>query len=193
MEIHVFLEFRRGDDRMEQMVSNVEKKAFLRWLLGRHVLKNRETVWLLNYIMSDEKLLGLIHFVDNVTQCNRAITISETRTSSSDFEYIKAKVVTNDPEKAFHDLRLNQDEAVFVKINLSTHKLYPQYFSVLEERPEMSEQVHVEYGQAAEDVLSESEKAFARERLYKAINEALDSGDTERFYKLTEKLNAMKN
>ncbi|GGL47255.1 YpiB family protein [Sporolactobacillus putidus] len=178
---------------MEQIVSNVEKKAFLKWLLERRELKNRETIWLLNYLMSNEKLLGLIHFVDSITGCNRAMTISEKKNGPEDFEYAKATVRTSDPEKAFHDLRLNQDEAVYVKVDLSSARYYPEYFSVLEENPNMDETVHKKYGRAAEDAAGAAERAYTEKKLYEEINDALDRGDAERFYQLTERLRALRS
>lgn len=178
---------------MEQIVSNLEKKAFLKWLLERRELKNRETVWLLNYMVSNEKLLGLIHFVDNVTGCTRAMTISEKKGSVENFEYVKATVCTSDPEKAFHDLRLNQDEAVYVKVDLPSARYYPEYFSVLEESPNMEESVHEKYGRAAEYAAGAAEKAYAEKKLYREINEALDKGDAARFYRLTELLKTLKS
>ncbi|MDD9148670.1 MULTISPECIES: YpiB family protein [unclassified Sporolactobacillus] len=178
---------------MEQIVSNVEKKAFLKWLLERRELRNRETVWLLNYMMGNEKLLGLIHFVDNIAGCNRAMTICERKNSAENFEYAKATVRTNDPEKAFHDLRLNQEEAVYVKVALSSAHYYPEYFSVLEENPNIEETVHKKYGRAAEDAAGAAERAYTEKKLYEAINDALDRGDAERFYQLTEQLKSLKS
>ncbi|RYM05405.1 IDEAL domain-containing protein [Sporolactobacillus sp. THM7-7] len=173
---------------MEQLVSNTEKRSFIKWLLARGELYNRETVWLLHYLMTSEKLLGLIHFVDNVTGCRRSITIHEKRKAPADFEYLKTEVRTHNPEKAFHDLRLNQKEPVYIKVNLSSFHFYPEYFSVLEDRPGQSEQVHVAYRRAAEDAAETAERKYRREKLYREINRALDDGDAARFYELTEKL-----
>ncbi|WKB37135.1 ReoY family proteolytic degradation factor [Terrilactibacillus sp. S3-3] len=178
---------------MEQMVSISEKRTFLKWLLHRHLLKSRESVWLLNYILGDERLLGLMRFVDNIDKCERSMVISERWTAETAFEYVKRNVKTNDPEKAFHDLRLNQAEPIFVQLNLSSTRYCPEYLSVLEDNPHIKGNIHERFGKAAETVASTAETAYIKEKLYEQINEALDLGDKARFYELTDQLIALKN
>lgn len=178
---------------MEQMVSVSEKRTFLKWLLQRHLLKSRESVWLLNYILGDERLLGLMRFVDNIDKCERSMTISEKWTAETAFEYVKQSVKTNDPEKAFHDIRLNQEEPIFVQVNLSSARYSPEYLSVMEDNPNIKENIHERFGKAAETIASTAELAYIKEKLYEQINEALDMGDKARFYDLSNQLIALKN
>ncbi|MDN3953658.1 YpiB family protein [Sporolactobacillus laevolacticus] len=177
---------------MEQMVSNVQKKTFLRWILDRHLLTNREIIWLLHYLMSNDQLLGIIHIVDDVARCNRSITIAAPRNDGLVFRYIKATVETNDPEKAFHDLRMNQQEDVYLELDIEAVRRSPIYFSVLEENPNSAIDVHEKYGHMAEHATNEAERIFITERLNQAINEALDNGDETLFYTLTKQLNEVK-
>ncbi|MCL1631827.1 YpiB family protein [Sporolactobacillus sp. CPB3-1] len=173
---------------MEQMVSNMQKKTFLRWILDRRLLTNREIIWLLHYLMSNDQLLARIHIVDDVSELNRSMTISDFRENDRIFRYVKETVETNDPEKAFHDLRMNQDEAVYLQLNIDSVRRSPIYFSVLEENPHSSADVHEKYGQFAEHAADEAELAFTINRLNLAINEALDNGDKELFYLLSKQL-----
>ncbi|TGA98124.1 IDEAL domain-containing protein [Sporolactobacillus shoreae] len=176
---------------MEQTVSTVQKKSFIKWLLNQQVIKDREIIWLLNYMMGNKQLLQLIHFVDNVFGCKRAIEIDATSQTPSGFEYTKDSVHTDDPEKTFHDLRLNQADNVYIKVNLPSVIRSPEYFVVLEEGPNAARFVHHAFGSAAEAATGAAEKAYAEERLKTAINQALDDGDETAFYKLTEKLRAL--
>jgi uncharacterized protein YpiB (UPF0302 family) len=183
---------RGGDSRMEQMVSNVQKKTFLRWILDRHLLANREIIWLLHYLMSNDLLLGMIHIVDDVAGVNRLITIATPEQEGHIFRYVKATVETNDPEKAFHDLRMNQQEDVYLELDIEAVRRSPIYFSVLEENPNSSVDVHKKYGRMAERAAGEAEQIFIVDQLTKGINNALDNGDQEQFYLLSKQLNEVR-
>lgn len=173
---------------MNQIVPVTQKRAFIRWLLDHHLLKNRETVWLFNYLMGSDQLLGLIHFAEHVAGCTRAITISSSKQENEVFKYTKENVTTPDPEKAFHDLRLDQEEAVYIKIALPSVAGRADYLAVLEETPHDAQSVHDTYGKAAENAAKAAEKAYAEQYLYREINHALDRGDKETFYRLTDEL-----
>ncbi|WP_353947873.1 YpiB family protein [Sporolactobacillus sp. Y61] len=177
---------------MNQIVSVTQKKTFIKWLLDQKVVKNRETIWLLNYVAGHDQLLELIHFSDNLAGCNRTITISTDNPTGEIFTYVKHHVITHDPEKTFHDLRLNQEEAVFIRMECRSIHGLPEYIDVLEDTPGVHQSVHEKYGEAAEHVAGAAEKACAEKRLYKAINETLDQGDKEGFYHLTAKLQTLK-
>lgn len=174
---------------MEQMVSNVQKKIFLRWILDRHLLANREIIWLLHYLMSNDQLLGMIHIVDDVAGVNRLITIASPEREGHIFRYVKETVGTNDPEKAFHDLRMNQQEDVYLELDIEAVRRSPIYFSVLEENPNSSVDVHEKYGRMAERAAGEAERIFIVDQLINGINNALDNGDKEQFYLLSKQLN----
>lgn len=179
---------------MEQMVSSLQKKTFIKWLIEQQVLENRETVWLLNYLRSNERLLNMIHFVDTALNHSRVITISCSTQRECDFEYVKESVSTTDPEKAFHDLRLNQEEPVYVKINLDRVLQSPEYFAVLEDGQDTSSvaSVHETYGEAVDLALEAAERLYAEAILYEKINQALDCRDRRRFLALTGQWNALK-
>ncbi|MBM7645280.1 uncharacterized protein YpiB (UPF0302 family) [Scopulibacillus daqui] len=174
---------------MEQIVSVNEKRLFLKWFLNHHQLKRRECVWLLNYVISDDHLMSLFKFVDNVSGCPRSMVISEKSVKNISFEYRKHHVKTDDPEKAFHDIRLNQEETIYVQINFSSPYSYPEYVAVLEDNPYHQPDLHDKYGEIADKVITHVETTFKKENIYREINKALDDGDRERFYKLTKQLN----
>lgn len=176
---------------MEQTVSNGQKKTFLRWILDRHLLTNREIIWLLHYLMSNDKLLGLIHIVDEVARVSRSITIGCPDNGRPIFRYVKTTVETNDPEKAFHDLRMNQEEDIYMELDIETVRRSPIYFSVLEENPNNPVDVHEKYGEMANCAAVEAERNFIADRLNKAINEALDQGNQDQFYLLSKQLNQL--
>ncbi|TCP31630.1 uncharacterized protein YpiB (UPF0302 family) [Scopulibacillus darangshiensis] len=173
---------------MEQIISVNEKRDFLKWFLNRFHLKSRECVWLLNYCISDDHLLSLFRFVDNIHGCTRSMVISEKSVSDKAFEYHKRHVTTDDPEKAFHDIRLNQEEPIFVQVNFSSPYRTPEYVGVLEDNPFCHKTVHDRFGEEADKIILKAEEKYLRETLNKEIDKALDEGDKETFEKLTNKL-----
>lgn len=171
---------------LEQIVTSTQKKVFIKWLIEQHVLDNRETIWLLNYLRSNERLLNIVHFVEAIGQRQRSIVISCNSRRDSDFEYIKSAVRTTDPEKAFHDLRLNQDDPVYIKINMESVQPSAEYFAVLEDSQDSSPlSIHETYGKAAESATNAAERAYAETIIYEQINHALDIGDRDKFIELS--------
>ena len=163
----------KGVDGMEQTISIDDKRSFLKWFLRHYQLKNRECVWLLNYILSDNQMINILRFVDTITDCPRAMMISEKSTQDPSFLYRKGSVETNQPEKAFHDIRLDTTELIFVKLIFPESSRSSEFVSVLEENPFTLKQLHLQYGKVAEEFLQESMINFRKEKLYQGIDKFL--------------------
>ena len=69
-----------------------------------------------------------------------------------------------------------------------------QYLAVLEENPYMPKYLHISEKDRvlAEQLLKNSMLAFQEEKILKEIDEALDTGDKERFFELSNLLQALK-
>ncbi|MFC4617796.1 ReoY family proteolytic degradation factor [Camelliibacillus cellulosilyticus] len=178
---------------IEQMISIEEKRLFLKWFLRHYQLKSRECVWLLNYILSDDDMIALLRFVDNITQCPRAMIVSEKTMSDCSFLYRKGNVETEQPEKAFHDIRIDADEPIYVRLVFPASSRSSEYVSVLEENPFIENDLDMRYGEESEALLRFSETDFRKKKLHKEIDEALDAGDEERFIKLTAELKRLED
>lgn len=179
---------------MKASVTNLEKKAFVRWFLKRYDMKRRECVWILNYIVGHDHLLERIHFVEEAHFCPRAMVMSTTDSSGIPFRFYKGNLMTADAEKSFHDLRLNSDEDMYIQLNFPKIPPNPTYLAVLEENPFIPHYLQSNYAdrEVAERLLEESMKDFQEELLLKQIDEAIDSDNKELFLQLSEQLNAMK-
>ncbi|TFE03218.1 ReoY family proteolytic degradation factor [Jeotgalibacillus sp. R-1-5s-1] len=175
---------------MAASVSINEKKDFIRWFLAHYQLKKRESVWILNYLMSHDQLMEHLHFVEEAQYCPRGIVMSTNCTDDVPFRFYKGNVMTTDAEKSFHDIRLHRDDDIYIQLNfqasLSTH----QYAAVLEENPFMPKYVKITDKDRilAEQFLKESLSSFKKEHLMKEIDRALDNQDYERFQELTSEL-----
>ena len=88
-------------------------------VLNNYQLKQRECVWILNYLMSHDQLMHKVHFVEHAKYCPRGLVMSaycERHTVS----LFKQNVMTTDAEKSFHDIRLNRDEDIYIQLNFKS-------------------------------------------------------------------------
>lgn len=179
---------------MTASVSVVDKKAFVRWFLKNYQLKRRECVWILNYLLSNDELLKHIRFVEEAHYCPRAMVMSTVESTGVPFRFYKGNVMTADAEKSFHDLRLNEKEDMYLQLNFPNIPPSTQYLAVLEENPYMPDTLHVSEKDRllAEEMLSNSLLVFQQEKLLAQIDEALDKGDEDRFYELSNLLQVLK-
>lgn len=179
---------------MNAPVSVNEKKDFIRWFLNHYQLKRRECVWILNYLMSHDKLMEKVHFVEQAQYCPRGIVMSTHCVDEVPFRFYKANVMTTDAEKSFHDIRLNREEDIYIQLNFHASFKAPQFAAVLEENPYMPKNLQItdKDRQIAEQFLTSSIEKFQREKLIRQIDEALDCQDEEAFIRLTNQLKKLK-
>jgi uncharacterized protein YpiB (UPF0302 family) len=102
--------------------------------------------------------------------------------------------MTADAEKSFHDLRLHEDEKMYIQLNFPNNHSCPHYASVREENPFLPSYLQVSEmdRKTAERLVEESIAAMTKETLMKGINEALDTNDKERFITLSNLLKESK-
>lgn len=178
---------------MAAPVSVHEKKDFIRWFLNHYQLKRRESVWILNYLMSHDQLMEHVHFVDDAQYCPRGMIMSSHCVDSAPFRFFKDNIMTTDAEKSFHDIRLNKEEDIFIELKFKGAQLSHQYAAVRVENPFMPKRTRLteKEKELAEQFLKWSVYEFQRDRLNEQIDAALDQGDKETFLRLTERLNEL--
>lgn len=186
-----FNAFFGGGIMMDSMISIDEKKEFLKWFLNSFQLKRRECAWLLNYLISDDRLMEKIHFVDGAKFCPKGIVISTIDVDKIPFCYYRHKHITMDAEKAFHDIRLNDHEEVYIQLNFPNASTNFQYAAVLEENPFMEKNTNLNIADKiiAELFLDKMIEKAKMEYLKKQIDKALDLRNEELFHQLVKKLN----
>ncbi|RJS59541.1 ReoY family proteolytic degradation factor [Bacillus sp. PK3_68] len=179
---------------MAAPVSVHEKKDFIRWFLNHYQLKRRESVWILNYLMSHDQLMEKVHFVEDAQYCPRGMIMSTHCVDSAPFRFFKENIMTTDAEKSFHDIRLNKEEDIYIELKFKSSNVSHQYAAVMEENPFMPRNLRITEKDKvlAENFLKEGIYRFQKERLLKDIDRALDSGDKAAFLALTDQLNALK-
>lgn len=175
---------------METSITITEKKDFLRWFLNQYQLKKRESVWILNYLLSQDGLMKQLHFVELVQYCPRGIYMSTHCSEDPSFRFYKQNIMTTDPEKALHDLRLHRDEEIFIQLNFRESFQCPNYLAVLDDNPYIPNHLLENKHDViqAEELLRDVTLTYEKERLKREIDLALDQNDRMKFQQLTEAL-----
>lgn len=175
---------------MNTPVSVSEKKDFVRWLLSHYQFKKRECVWILNYLMSHEKILEKVTFVEGAKYCPRGLIMSTHCVEEAPFRYYKNTVMTTDAEKSFHDIRSIKHETIYIQVNFRNCNQNVKYVSVIEENPHLPKHLLVNEKDSilVERVLEKVLYDFQRNLLLREIDAALDKLDQNRFMDLTNKL-----
>ncbi|HGH7180719.1 YpiB family protein [Bacillus luti] len=162
-------------------VSVEQKREFIKWFMNNYQSKWRESVWILNYVMSHDRLMQKVHFVENARgNYSSAIFISTICVETKPFVFYRNGLSGTDPEKAFQHIRHNRDEDVYIELNFADKYKYPQYLEVLEgevsDETELPLTERLELAQVVNDL----------EKLGKAqlIDYALDTRNEELFRKL---------
>ena len=52
------------------------EEGFCKMVLNNYQLKQRECVWILNYLMSHDQLMHKVHFVEHAKYCPRGLVMS---------------------------------------------------------------------------------------------------------------------
>lgn len=174
---------------MNHIITITEKKNFLEWFLETYELQKRESAWLLTYLMSDENMLEKVRFVDDLHLSQRSIFMSTRCVKDSSFKFMKGTLETTDVERAFHDIRLNPDELLYLKLSFKKSESCPEYAAVREVDPMEKYNITSNswYSLLAEMVLDESIEKFQKETLYQQINQSLEEQDKEKFLLLSRR------
>lgn len=178
---------------MQTPISVQDKKSFIQWFLNHYQLKKRESVWILNYLVNHDELLKHVHFVRDAKFCPRGIIMTSHCSKEVPFRFYKNQLVTTDAEKSFHDIRLNQNEDLYLQLNFKNANQNSFYVAVLEENPYIPDEYFItkKDQDMAKQLLEKSLYDFKRDSLIKEIDRALDTSDQEKFMKLSEQLNEL--
>lgn len=174
-------------------ISTKDKQGFIKWFLQHYKMKRRESKWILEFLVDNDALLKNVHFVRDVKLCPKAIIISSVRSEGVPFIFYKENIITEDFEKLFHDLRLNQSESLYIQLNFHNSIQNALYVSILEENPYLPvdlvimEKDSSEAERILENTLFKKQKEFLRHK----INLALDNSDKASFLEFGKQLDEL--
>lgn len=175
---------------MHTIVPSKEKQDFIYWFLRNYELKKQESEWILLYISQHQDVLKNVHFIKGAKNCPRGIEMASTCSKKPAFFFYKQQITTTNPDKAYHDLRLNKEEDLFIELNFEDATDYIKYVEVLEDNPycSTSQRMQAVHRKQAELVLEHIILNRKKAIVKKDVNHALDNKDDETFFKLTEEL-----
>ncbi|RYG73603.1 YpiB family protein [Lentibacillus lipolyticus] len=178
---------------MQTPVSVQDKKSFIQWFLNHYQLKKRESVWILNYIINHKNLLENIHFVREAKYCPRGLIMTSHCSEEVPFRFYKKQLVTTDAEKSFHDIRMNQNEPLYIQLNFNKSHQNSNYAAVLVENPFIPDDYFItkQDRDTAKEILDLTVHEYQRAALKRKIDCALDERDRQTFNELTEQLHAI--
>ncbi|MFC4022950.1 ReoY family proteolytic degradation factor [Oceanobacillus longus] len=175
-------------------VTAQDKKSFIQWFLNHYRLKKRESVWILNYLVNHNDLLDNVHFVRDVKYCPRGIMMTSHCSEEVPFRFYKNHLVTTDAEKSFHEIRLNQNEPLYLQLNFKKSNQHSYYASVLEENPFIPVDYYItnDDKDLTNQLLSHSLYEYKKNKLMDEIDRALDEMNVEKFQQLSEEFKKLK-
>ena len=174
------------------MINLIDKKRFLNWLVSHVSFSRREVSWILNYLATHEAILDQVHFVEHVDQTPRGILIQSAEITEPMALYIEGRRFV-DSDQIFHDMRLNWKKPLYIECILPKSWSNELYLGVLEDNP-----YHSWNDTMDNEMLNKIDLFFAKEDyeqqvtdLYEQVDQALEEGNQEEFYTLSEKLNQL--
>lgn len=193
MKFHLIIILRRCRLRMQTPVSLQDKKGFIQWFLNHYLLKKRESVWILNYLINHNEVLSNVHFIRHAKYCPRGIIITSHCSEEDPFLFYKNNIMTTDADKAFHDIRINKNEQLYIQLNFKKANQCPSYVAVLESNPYIFEEhfINEEDQIIAKRLLEKLTFNYKRKSLRLEIDRSLDEKDPEKFKKLVEILHRL--
>lgn len=168
-----------------------EKKVFLAWFLDRYQLKRRESMWILNYLLNHDIVLNHVHFVENAKETSRGILMSTIGDNREAFEFYKEGQLFDNPEQAFHEVRLNWHSPLYIELFFADAFKSEEYLAVLEDNP------YYKWNETIpEETLKDAEKGLnfflmneRRMNILFQIDKSLEGEDRDLFLSLSEELN----
>ena len=175
---------------MNIQISLEAKKNFIGWFLDRYQLKRRESMWILNYLLNHDIVLNKVHFVEAVDKTPRGMMMSATEMNSEAFLFYKNGTVFSDPEQAFHEVRLNWQEEMYIELVFLNPWKSAEYLTVLEDNPyyKWNETISMQLVEEVELALETFSLTERKQNTLHQIDLSLEKEDRERFIQLSKQL-----
>lgn len=178
---------------MHTPISIQNKKHFIKWFLRNFTLKKLEATWILNFLVKQETFLKKVSFVSDARFCPRAVILSSDCTDGVPFLFYKQHLVTEDIDKFFHDIRLHEEENIYIQLNFKQSNQNDLYATVLEENPFAPTETHITQQErnVSEKLLNQILVDTQLKKLKHDIDQALDEKNEDQFKKLVELLHKL--
>lgn len=161
------------------------KQKWLCEVVTQHSLQNRESYWLLTYLLEHETILKNVHFVERCAATPRGLEIN-LNSAYEPFVFYKNGQAFFDYHQIFHEIRLHWQDDLYVEIKLERPSEHLYHLAVLEVNPYIDS---VEQEKEWDAFFHE----LHRERQWHVVNRALDQGDIKTFQNVLSQLDSALN
>ncbi|MEJ7172935.1 YpiB family protein [Staphylococcus caprae] len=167
------------------------KQSFLEYLLFHYRFKSRITVWVLNYLKANHDKLNLVHFVNDKIKQHHTLEIAEVNTHASAIQFTTEDETYINTNEIFdyianHTIRL--DIQIHFTKNHQEPRLDDLILAQLMHSPSYSSYVQDLYAIS----MNQRKQTSLIENIQDNIDLSLQMNEPERFYQLTQILNALK-
>lgn len=175
---------------MNNRVQLKDKKHFLKWFLQRYQMKRRESMWILNYLLNHDIVLNKAKFVESAERTPRGIRMAAVGTDQEAFKFYKDGHAFDNPEQAFHEVRLNWHTDLYIELFFSDSWMSPEYLNILEDNPFASwnDSISEDVSQEVNEAIDQFQLEEVRNTLVREIDLALENDEKETFLELTNEL-----
>ena len=111
---------------------------------------------------------------------------STDKAPDESFYFYKSGARFNNPEQAFHDIRLNWKEECYIEMEFEDSYLTMVKFGILEKNPFYEEESSS--NEEVHQALTAIQLSVLKQEILTQIDQALEKGNQELFIKLTEQL-----
>lgn len=174
-------------------VSLEDKKIFLSWFLENYQLKRREAMWILTYLLNHDTMMKKVHFVEHAEKTPRGMMLSTVDTEIDPFLFYKEGLVLSDPEQAFHEVRSNWKDDLYLELMFDNQLMTPEYVAVLEDNPffKWNDQVDEQMTKEVDQLLEHVNLVNRKKQILQEIDLALEGNDKQIFRSLVKELNEL--
>lgn len=170
------------------MKTMTTKKEFLYWFLKNHRTKTKEGAWILNYILSNGRILERVQFVEYAKGTPFGLTVASVDSDTAPFSFSKGETSYVTPELAFKEIK-NSEGPIFIEIQFQNRLSNPLFVSALDDvdTTSIEEEINLTEQELTEidRMLEQSIQNGYIERIQKEIDQALSEGDRKSFLALS--------
>lgn len=177
------------------MTSLDDKKNFLSWVVEHVTFKEKESYWILNYLLNHDGILNRVNFVEHAEQTPRGLVISDSESVADGLVLFKDKHKFNDAQQIFHDIRMYYKDSLYLDLRFNKRECNSLYLSVVEDNPYISvfDTVSPTMKYAINRYFKEAQNKAELRIIQEKINSAIDSKNQNDFEKWSTRYSQKKN
>lgn len=165
-----------------------KKRQFLKWFLQHHQLKDKESLWILHYLLNHDFLLSRIHFIQEASDYPNGLVMATEDMKDSDFYFYHQGKVSKNPEEAFQAIRCNWRDDYYIELRFPDVDAAYLYFDLFDQGQAEEEEIQATFKELMDEMRRDQEIKKVRT----AIDQALEKNDFLTLEKLSARLKELK-